>query len=186
MVDDINEASRTARALDYRNRVVTVDGQVVNAGGSFTSGSVSRSIAVQPQTEIDELKKKVGRWKSSGTPRRKKTDRAKAEVDALSAELTATESEAITARGDKIRGEVESGRIAAALSQARAAGKCFPPSAPSAAQIAASEKAGADAAAEMEVLTRRQRRAEENCAPSPAATTPSWKRARALRTSFPT
>ena len=39
-------------------------------------------------------------------------------MDALSAELTATESEAITAGGDKIRGEVESGRIAAALSQA--------------------------------------------------------------------
>ena len=44
-------------------------------------------------------------------------------MDALSAELTATESEAITAGGDKIRGEVESGRIAAALSQARAAGE---------------------------------------------------------------
>lgn len=39
VVDDINEASRTARALDYRNRVVTVDGQVVNAGGSFTAAA---------------------------------------------------------------------------------------------------------------------------------------------------
>ena len=109
-------------------------------------------------------------------------------MDALSAELTATESEAITAGGDKIRGEVESGRIAAALSQARAAGEMLSAErAQLAAQIAASEKAGADAAAEMEVLTRDSAALEEELrAASPAATTPSWKRARALRTSFPT
>ena len=156
VVDDINEASRTARALDYRNRVVTVDGQVVNEGGSFTGGSVSRSAGLfSRKQEIDELKKKVEALEKQRDAAEEKTDRAKAEVDALSAELTATESEAITAGGDKIRGEVESGRIAAALSQARAAGEMLSAErAQLAAQIAASEKAGADAAAEMEVLTR--------------------------------
>ena len=163
VVDDINEASRTARALDYRNRVVTVDGQVVNAGGSFTGGSVSRSAGLfSRKQEIDELKKKVEALEKQRDAAEEKTDRAKAEVDALSAELTATESEAITAGGDKIRGEVESGRIAAALSQARAAGEMLSAErAPLAAQIAASEKAGADAAAEMEVLTRDSAALEE-------------------------
>ena len=163
VVDDINEASRTARALDYRNRVVTVDGQVVNAGGSFTGGSVSRSAGLfSRKQEIDELKKKVEVLEKQRDAAEEKTDRAKAEVDALSAELTATESEAITAGGDKIRGEVESGRIAAALSQARAAGEMLSAErAQLAAQIAASEKAGADAAAEMEVLTRDSAALEE-------------------------
>ena len=163
VVDDINEASRTARALDYRNRVVTVDGQVVNAGGSFTGGSVSRSAGLfSRKQEIDELKKKVEALEKQRDAAEEKTDRAKAEVDALSAELTATESEAITAGGDKIRGEVESGRIAAALSQARAAGEMLSAErAQLAAQIAASEKAGADAAAEMEVLTRDSAALEE-------------------------
>ena len=163
VVDDINEASRTARALDYRNRVVTVDGQVVNAGGSFTGGSVSRSAGLfSRKQEIDELKKKVEALEKQRDAAAEKTDRAKAEVDALSAELTATESEAITAGGDKIRGEVESGRIAAALSQARAAGEMLSAErAQLAAQIAASEKAGADAAAEMEVLTRDSAALEE-------------------------
>ena len=161
VVDDINEASRTARALDYRNRVVTVDGQVVNAGGSFTGGSVSRSAGLfSRKQEIDELKKKVEALEKQRDAAEEKTDRA--EVDALSAELTATESEAITAGGDKIRGEVESGRIAAALSQARAAGEMLSAErAQLAAQIAASEKAGADAAAEMEVLTRDSAALEE-------------------------
>ena len=163
VVDDINEASRTARALDYRNRVVTVDGQVINAGGSFTGGSVSRSAGLfSRKQEIDELKKKVEALEKQRDAAEEKTDRAKAEVDALSAELTATESEAITAGGDKIRGEVESGRIAAALSQARAAGEMLSAErAQLAAQIAASEKAGADAAAEMEVLTRDSAALEE-------------------------
>ena len=163
VVDDINEASRTARALDYRNRVVTVDGQVVNAGGSFTGGSVSRSAGLfSRKQEIDELKKKVEALEKQRDAAEEKTDRAKAEVDALSAELTATESEAITAGGDKIRGEVESGRIAAALSQARAAGEMLSAErAQLAAQIAASEKAGADAAAEMEGLTRDSAALEE-------------------------
>ena len=163
VVDDINEASRTARALDYRNRVVTVDGQVVNAGGSFTGGSVSRSAGLfSRKQEIDELKKKVEALEKQRDAAEEKTDRAKAEVDALSAERTATESEAITAGGDKIRGEVESGRIAAALSQARAAGEMLSAErAQLAAQIAASEKAGADAAAEMEVLTRDSAALEE-------------------------
>lgn len=163
VVDDINEASRTARALDYRNRVVTVDGQVVNAGGSFTGGSVSRSAGLfSRKQEIDELKKKVETLEKQRDAAEEKTDRAKAEVDALSAELTATESEAITAGGDKIRGEVESGRIAAALSQARAAGEMLSAErAQLAAQIAASEKAGVDAAAEMEVLTRDSAALEE-------------------------
>ncbi len=163
VVDDINEASRTARALDYRNRVVTVDGQVVNAGGAFTGGSVSRSAGLfSRKQEIDELKKKVEALEKQRDAAEEKTDRAKAEVDALSAELTATESEAITAGGDKIRGEVESGRIAAALSQARAAGEMLSAErAQLAAQIAASEKAGADAAAEMEVLTRDSAALEE-------------------------
>ena len=163
VVDDINEASRTARALDYRNRVVTVDGQVVNAGDSFTGGSVSRSAGLfSRKQEIDELKKKVEALEKQRDAAEEKTDRAKAEVDALSAELTATESEAITAGGDKIRGEVEGGRIAAALSQARAAGEMLSAErAQLAAQIAASEKAGADAAAEMEVLTRDSAALEE-------------------------
>ena len=43
VVDDINEASRVARDNGFRSKVVTLDGQVVNAGGSFTGGSVQRS-----------------------------------------------------------------------------------------------------------------------------------------------
>lgn len=122
VVDDINEASRVARSLDYRNRVVTADGQVINAGGSFTGGSVSRSAGLfSRKQEIADLKAKLAEMEKKQDAAQQRTDQAKAEVDKLSAELNATESEAITAGGDKIRGEVESARIATALSQTQAA-----------------------------------------------------------------
>ena len=61
VVDEIEEASRVARALDYRNRIVTADGQVINAGGSFTGGSVSQLAGLfSRRQEIEDLRKKIG------------------------------------------------------------------------------------------------------------------------------
>ncbi len=122
VVDDINTASRVAKSLDYRNRVVTADGQVINAGGSFTGGSVSRSAGLfSRKQEIDDLGEKLAKLEARRDEAEARTDAAKAEVDKLSAELTATDSEAITAGGDKIRGEVEQNRIASAIAQLTAA-----------------------------------------------------------------
>lgn len=121
VVEDINEASRTAKALGYRNRVVTRDGQVINAGGSFTGGSVSRSAGLfSRKQEIDELKAKMAGLEQRRKQAEEETGKIKAEVDALSAELTATASEAITAGGDKIRCETELGRINQSMDAAKA------------------------------------------------------------------
>ena len=55
VVEDINEASRVARDNGYHNKVVTMDGQVINAGGSFTGGSVQRSAGLfTRKQEMDE------------------------------------------------------------------------------------------------------------------------------------
>ena len=40
--DNIDHATAMAKALKYRVRVVTLDGQQINAGGSFTGGSVGQ------------------------------------------------------------------------------------------------------------------------------------------------
>ena len=118
VVDDINTASRVAKELDYRNRVVTADGQVINAGGSFTGGSVSRSAGLfSRKQEIDELKAKLARLEEKRDEAHKRTGAAREQADKLQAELTAAESEAITAGGDKIRAEAERGRIAEAIAR---------------------------------------------------------------------
>lgn len=163
VVDDINEASRVARALDYRNRVVTADGQVINAGGSFTGGSVSRSAGLfSRRQEIGELQAKQRALEKQRGEAQQKISRLKAEADALAAELTATESEAVMAGGDKIRGEMEQRRIEAALSQANAAqalllGECGQLSQ----RIAGGEQQAAAAAAALEALEEESAALEE-------------------------
>lgn len=120
VVEDINEASHTARALDYRNRVVTQDGQIINAGGSFTGGSVSRSAGLfSRKQEMEELRSKLKAYQAQLGQAQAHTDAVKAEVDALQAELTATQSESITYGNDKIRTEGELTRLQQAMQSAQ-------------------------------------------------------------------
>ena len=122
VVENIDEAARAARSLGYRNRVVTVDGQVVNAGGSFTGGSASRSAGFfSRRQEIAELKTKLETLAQNRQKAEENAARWKAETDKLSAELTAVQSETVTAKGDAIRAEMEAKRLAAALEAAEAA-----------------------------------------------------------------
>ena len=118
VVDDINEASRVARDNGYHNKVVTLDGQVVNAGGSFTGGSVQRSAGLfTHKQEMEELRVKAAKLQKDCLAAQEKTDQCKEQVDALQAELTATASEQITAANDKVRAEAEQKRLEAAVQQ---------------------------------------------------------------------
>ena len=122
VVDDINEASRVARDLGYHNKVVTLDGQVVNAGGSFTGGSVQRSAGLfTRKQELEELRVKAAKLQKDCLAAQEKTDQCKAQMDAVSAELTAANSEQITAANDRVRAEAERKRLEAAVEQAETA-----------------------------------------------------------------
>ena len=122
VVDDINEASRVARDNGYHNKVVTLDGQVINAGGSFTGGSVQRSAGLfTRKQEMEELRLKAAKLQKDCLAAQEKTDQLKSQTDAISAELTATASEQITAANDRVRAEAERKRLEAAVEQAETA-----------------------------------------------------------------
>ncbi len=58
VADDINSASAIAKKYSYRFTIVTLDGQVINPGGSFTGGSLAKkSGLLSRQTEIDKFTK---------------------------------------------------------------------------------------------------------------------------------
>ena len=118
VVEDINEASRVARDNGFRSRVVTMDGQVINAGGSFTGGSVQRSAGLfTRKQEMEELRIRAAKMQKDCLAAQEKTDQCKEQVDALQAELTATASEQITAANDRVRAEAEQKRLEAAAAQ---------------------------------------------------------------------
>ena len=53
--DTLDNASKMARAQKYRVKVVTLDGQIINAGGSYTGGSVRRDSGIL--TRAAEIRK---------------------------------------------------------------------------------------------------------------------------------
>ncbi len=54
--DNLNNASVVAKSNGYAFRIVTLDGQIINAGGSFTGGSTKRDSGILTRSvEIDEI-----------------------------------------------------------------------------------------------------------------------------------
>ena len=56
--DNINNASVAAKKLNYKVRLVTLDGQLINAGGSYTGGSTKKDSGMLTRSfEIEKLRK---------------------------------------------------------------------------------------------------------------------------------
>ena len=58
--EDIDSAAAAAKQLNYKVKIVTLDGQVINAGGAFTGGSAKRDSGILSRlTTISELSEKT-------------------------------------------------------------------------------------------------------------------------------
>ena len=58
--DNIDNAAKAAKQLRYKVKIVTLDGQVINAGGAFTGGSAKRDSGILSRlSTISELKKEA-------------------------------------------------------------------------------------------------------------------------------
>ena len=163
VVEDLAEASAVARNLGYRNRIVTLDGQVINAGGSFTGGSTARSVGVfSRKQELEELRARLTRLQTARDTAAQAARDRKAEADTLQAQLTGADSESMTAAADRLRASLEVDRLAAAADNAakereRLDGEITLFEAQLAESRAAAEQAGKDrAAAESEQAAREQ------------------------------
>ena len=112
VAEDIDSASTIAKKFGYRFKVVTLDGQVINSGGSLTGGSLgkntgllSRSADIKRyESEIEKMNIKISELKV-------KYDEAVSFASKLDAEITAIKAELITFNEDKIRALSELKRI---------------------------------------------------------------------------
>jgi len=78
--DNINNASFAAKKTNYKVRLVTLDGQLINAGGSYTGGSVKKDSGMLTRsTEIEKLKKECASLQTE-------TTKAQADLDTLNKE----------------------------------------------------------------------------------------------------
>ncbi len=94
VAEDLNCAATIAKKYGYRFMVVTLDGQTVNAGGSFTGGSLNKkSGLLSRETEIATLKKKADELSA-------KAEAAKADYLKAQESFAQCEAELLGARAD--------------------------------------------------------------------------------------
>ena len=105
IAEDLNSASSIAKRFSYRFKVVTLDGQVVNAGGSMTGGSQVRSTGVLSRaSEIEQLKEQTEKLIRKAEQAEQLSLRVNREYAQLEAELLGT-------RGDLSRVQQELARL---------------------------------------------------------------------------
>lgn len=92
--EDLNCAAAAAKKYGYRFRAVTLDGQIVNAGGSLTGGSFQKNSGLLSRTaEIAKIKKEADELM-------KNAEAAKAEYSVAESENSAIEASLLGYRGD--------------------------------------------------------------------------------------
>ena len=152
VAEDLNAAAAIARKYGYRFRVVTLDGQVVNAGGSLTGGShVKGAGLLSRRAEIERIRQEAAELEAQARQAREQLHSVQQEASAAEAALKGTQGELSTVQEDRIRLEGEMRRLTE--------------------QEEAGRRAVADAAAEIESLTARAEECRRTAAEATAEAT---------------
>lgn len=101
VAEDIDSAIAIAKKYSYRFRIVTLDGQVINAGGSMTGGSRVQNAGILSRgNEIERLK-------GSLASMQKELDGMLSDYKLLSEDASAAKAELEGAEGDLLRAKEE-------------------------------------------------------------------------------
>lgn len=106
--EDLNSAASIAKRYSYRFKVVTLDGQVVNAGGSMTGGSnVKSSGVLSRQVEINKLKSQTEKLESKAFEAIKQSELVNREYAQIDAQLLGFKADLSNKQQDLVRLEAE-------------------------------------------------------------------------------
>ncbi len=108
VVDDMDCAIGIAKRYNNRFKIVTLDGQVMNPGGSMTGGSGAKGTGILSRANmIEELNEEAGRLSKEVQKLSAEFKLAMEEAGREAAQLQAAEAELQTAKEDIIRAEGE-------------------------------------------------------------------------------
>lgn len=92
--EDLDSAGEIARSFGYKFRIVTLDGQIINAGGSFTGGSAKRdSGMLSRRAEIERLQREIKRSEDTVGEKKKALMQLEKDAEALRGKREQLESE---------------------------------------------------------------------------------------------
>ncbi|WP_050698383.1 chromosome segregation protein SMC [Anaeromassilibacillus senegalensis] len=108
VVEDLDAATAVAKRYRYKFRIVTLDGQVVNAGGSLTGGSLARNAGLLGRAaEIERIKAQAEQLREKAAQAEAVWKTASEEASAAEAALSGAKGELATAQEERIRIEAE-------------------------------------------------------------------------------
>ncbi len=109
IAEDMDAAISIARAYHHRYRIVTLDGQVLNAGGSMTGGSVSRSAGIlsrsneleRLQTQIEHVRSQLDERKHSLSEAQRELAESKYDLDVAQSQRQEWDSTVLRLQGEQ-------------------------------------------------------------------------------------
>ena len=121
IAEDIDCATVIAKKYGYKFRIVTLDGQVINAGGSFTGGSAQRSGGViTRKNEIDTLDADIEKLTKERETLSAATEKLRAESGKLGYDKEAVKDELNKCESDRVRINAELSSLGSLMEQVRA------------------------------------------------------------------
>lgn len=118
VVDDIATATYIGKKYGYKFRIVTLDGQLVNAGGSFTGGSrINKGGIISRKQEIDALYTEVTSLRQSVKEKTEEYSRYQAEAAKAAIEMEGMQDRMRELDGEEIRANAEISRLNSLIEQ---------------------------------------------------------------------
>lgn len=112
IAEDIDLATLIAKKYGYKFKIVTLDGQVINAGGSFTGGSSNRSNGMlSRKNEIEMLTAEAEKLAEKQRTAQTQADKLRSETDKLKIDTEDAREQLQVIANDKVRFEAEIRRI---------------------------------------------------------------------------
>lgn len=119
IIEDIDTATVIAKKNGYKFKIVTLDGQVINAGGSFTGGSVSKSAGIITRNrEIEELREKTAVLSEKLKAEQESFNRLREETGKMAIEMEGFKEQAEDCAKEEIGLKAELGGIKEMIEQA--------------------------------------------------------------------
>ncbi len=119
VVDDLSTATMIGKKYGYKFRIVTLDGQLVNAGGSFTGGSrinKSGSIISRKQ-EIESLYTEISKLRQTTREKEEAYNQYRSEVAKMDIEAEGMQDRIREIDSEEIRARAEISRLESLIEQ---------------------------------------------------------------------
>ena len=112
VTEDIDSANTLAKKYNYRVKVVSLDGQVINPGGTYTGGSLVKQAGMLSRAaDIKRIESEIEKLCEKERTTLKLLDDAVLAVAEVNAEIIAVKADLTNANEDKIRALAELKRI---------------------------------------------------------------------------